>query len=193
MAGSTDANSSFPLAKVNKNAKGITTDGSYLWVVNSAKKEDKVFKYTVGGQLLGSWTIDSENYDPTGITVDPSSPGEIWIVDAGSDQVFQYTGAAARISGKQTADSVFGLAAKNTEPQGIADPPPSALDAALASSATSQPERTSSATAGLRAFDEVDVASLGLARFQANNDRDKTEPVWLRHVDLVDLIMAEHG
>src|SRR5262249_49375827 len=36
----------------------------------------------------------------------------------------QYTGAAGRTSGSQNATATFALAAGNTNPQGIADPPP---------------------------------------------------------------------
>ncbi len=40
-----------------------------------------MFKYTLSGSLQGSWTIDSRNSSPTGITLDPSNPGTLWIVD----------------------------------------------------------------------------------------------------------------
>jgi hypothetical protein len=48
---------------------------------------------------------------------------DIWIVDAGTDRVYQYTAAAGRTSGSQAAAASFALAAGNTNPQGIADPP----------------------------------------------------------------------
>jgi hypothetical protein len=75
------------------------------------------------GSLLGSWTIDSANATPTGITIDPANVSDIWIVDSGTDRVYQYTGAASRTSGSQSAATSFALAAGNTSPQGIADPP----------------------------------------------------------------------
>jgi hypothetical protein len=47
----------------------------------------------------------------------------LWIVDNGTDRVYQYDNAAGRTSGSQSASTSFALAAGNTNPQGIADPP----------------------------------------------------------------------
>jgi len=47
----------------------------------------------------------------------------IRIVDNATESVYQYSGGAGRTSGNQNADSVFGLAGANTNPQGTADPP----------------------------------------------------------------------
>jgi hypothetical protein len=69
------------------------------------------------------WTIDSANRTPTGITIDPANVSHIWIVDSGTDRVYQYNVAASRTSGSQSAALWFALAAGNTNPQGIADPP----------------------------------------------------------------------
>jgi hypothetical protein len=102
---------------------GITTDGSNLWVVNSRKNIDEVFKYTLSGSLLGSWSIDDQNATPEGITIDPTNVDSIWIADRGTGQVFEYKGGANRTSGSQNADSVFDLAPTNADPRGIADPP----------------------------------------------------------------------
>jgi len=129
-SGSQGSSSSFALAGGNRKAKGITTDGSSLWVVND-NKVDTVFKYTTSGTLLGSWTIDTANSKPIGITIDPGNVNDIWIVDSGKDQVFQYNGAAGNTSGSQAYGELFNLAAGNTNPQGIADPPP-ALSSAIA-------------------------------------------------------------
>ena len=65
LSGSQNATSSFSLNSGNTNPKGIVTDGTYLWVVNDSTT-DKVFKYTVAGQLVGSWTIDSAQPDADG-------------------------------------------------------------------------------------------------------------------------------
>jgi hypothetical protein len=55
------------------------------------------------------------------------SPQHVWIVDSGTDRVYQYTSAAARTSGSQSAATSFALAPGNSNPQGIADPPVSAV------------------------------------------------------------------
>ncbi len=106
----------------NTSPKDIVTDGVHLWVVNDSTT-DKVFKYTLSGSLVGSWTITAGGGSPTGITIDPANVSDIWIVDNGTDRVYQYTAAASRTSGSQSPATSFALAAGNTNPQGIADPP----------------------------------------------------------------------
>ena len=123
LSGSQNAVSSFSLNSGNTSPTDIVTDGASLWVTNDAVT-NKVFKYTVAGSLLGSWTIDAANATPTGITIDPANVSNVWIVDSGTDKVYQYTAAASRTSGSQAAAATFVLAAGNTNPQGIADPPP---------------------------------------------------------------------
>ncbi len=122
LSGSQSAASSFALNSANSNSKDLVTDGTSLWVVNDSTT-DKVFKYTLAGALLGSWTIDAANASPTGITLDPTNVQHLWIVDSVADKLFQYDNAASRSSGSQNASTSFALAAGNTNPQGIADPP----------------------------------------------------------------------
>jgi hypothetical protein len=121
LSGSQNAASSFGLNKNNKSPKDIVTDGTHLWVVEDGTT-DKVFKYTTTGSLVGSWTITAGGGSPTGITLDPSNPNHLWIVDAASDRVYQYDGAVTRTSGSQSSSTSFPLAAGNSNPQGIADP-----------------------------------------------------------------------
>jgi hypothetical protein len=123
LSGSQNAASSFNLNSGNSNAKGIVTDGTSLWVVDDGSTTDKVFKYTLSGSLLGSWTIDAANSHPTGLTLNPISPSDIWVVDSGTKRVYQYTSAVSLTSGSQPAAATFALAAGNTNPQDIADPP----------------------------------------------------------------------
>ena len=86
---------------------------------------DKVFKYTTAGALVSSWTITTAGAtSPTGITIDPANVSNIWIVDSGTDRVYQYNAAATFANGSShAADVAFALAVGNTNPQGIADPP----------------------------------------------------------------------
>ncbi len=126
LSGSQNPVSSFSLASGRKgnntNPQDIVTDGTSLWVVDGSAL--KVFKYTLSGSLLGSWAIDPADAHPTGITINPTNVSDIWIVDNGTDKVYQYVGAAGRTSGSQNAAATFALAAGDTNPQGIADPPP---------------------------------------------------------------------
>jgi hypothetical protein len=58
-------------------------------------------------------------------------------VDSGTLKVYDYTAAASRTSGSQTAAATFALAPGNTNPVGIADSPPA--DMLLAPVLLSQP------------------------------------------------------
>ncbi len=123
MSGSQSPASSFNLSTSNTSPKDLVTDGTSIWVVNDSST-DKVFKYSLTGSLIGSWTISTPGASsPTGITLNPASPSELWIVDNGTDKVDQYDAAAGLTSGSLSASSSFALAAGNTNPQGIADPP----------------------------------------------------------------------
>jgi hypothetical protein len=185
LSGSQNAASSFGLNKNNKNPKDIVTDGTHLWVVDDSST-DKVFKYTLSGSLVGSWTISSGGGSPTGITLDLGNNSDLWIVDSATDRVYKYVGAASRTSGSQSAATSFPLAPGNTNPQGIADPPAAATGSfslvapapsklggnavsALARSAEAQdsttPPRQKPALAGLPRF--IAPASLPQSPLQA--------------------------
>ncbi len=124
---SVNPSSSFALNAYNKNPKGLTTDGKFIWVVNDGNVAggtgDMVFKYTVAGKYLGRWQLDPVNGKPTGITVDPAGGNKLWLVDSGTDRIYEYSGATGRISGGVIANKSYALAAGNSNPQGIADPP----------------------------------------------------------------------
>jgi hypothetical protein len=142
LSGSQSAASNFSLANGhngNTNPQDMDTDGTSFWVADGTSH--KVFKYTLSGSLLGSWAIDPANTHPTGLTINPSNVSDIWVVDSGTLKVYQYVGAAGRTSGSQTASATFALAAGDTNPQGIADPPPAdlLLTPAAAPLALSQP------------------------------------------------------
>ncbi len=123
VTGSQSAAGSFSLNNANSNPKGIVTDGVSIWVINDSTT-DKIFKYTVSGSFLGSWTIDSANKAPTGLTIDPTNGSQdIWVVDNGTDKIYQYSNSRSRTSGSQASAATYALAVGNTNPQGIADPP----------------------------------------------------------------------
>jgi hypothetical protein len=130
-SGSQNAARSFNLNSNDSNPQDMVTDGTSIWVVDGTAL--KVFKYTLSGSLLGSWAIDPINTHPTGITINPSNVSDIWIVDNGTDKVYQYVGAASRTSGSQNAAAIFALNPYDTNPQGIADPPPAGMAQTLLS------------------------------------------------------------
>jgi Calx-beta domain-containing protein len=171
LSGSQNAASSFSLNASNTNPKDIVTDGTSLWVVNDSTT-DKVFKYTLAGSLLGSWTIDSANASPTGITLDPTNVSHLWIVDNGTDRVYQYDNAAGRTSGSQSASTSFALAAGNTNPQGIADPPA----VAAARSGRVRPRRTVEAV--MLGNDQESKASIDALFSHGSPHRRKTRTIF---------------
>jgi hypothetical protein len=116
--------SSFRLARGNRRPMDLVTDGSYIWVVNDGHDFDSVYRYDTKGNPAGSWQIDPENSEPTGLTIDPHDVNDIWIVDAHSHSIYQYYGATGRSDGEQPANVTMPLAATNLNPQGIADPRP---------------------------------------------------------------------
>jgi hypothetical protein len=120
LSGSQNAASSFALNSGNTNPKDIVTDGVALWTGDDGAKTDRVFKYSLTGSLVGSWTIDSANNTPTGITFDPANVADIWIVDSSTDRIYQYVGASDRTSGSQVAATSFALATNNKNAQGVA-------------------------------------------------------------------------
>jgi subtilisin family serine protease len=123
ISGTQNATSSFALNSSNLSPKDLVTDGTFIWVVNDSTS-DRVFRYNLAGVLQNSWAINSANSLPTGITLDPSNGSQdLWIVDSGTDRVYRY--ANARTLTAPTLTSFFALAAGNTNPQGIADPPAS--------------------------------------------------------------------
>ena len=147
-----------PLAVDNKNPKDIVTDGTYIWVVDDGTSTDKVFRYDLNGSNFKSWTIDTANKLPTGLTIDPTGSSQsIWIVDSGTDKVYEYTNARSRTSGGQlAAANPFALAAGNTNPQGIADPPPPAMIASNALVSTAEKPRNKTSTSSNPFIAQVD-------------------------------------
>ena len=119
LSGSQSAISNFALASGNTAPTDIVTNGVSIWTVNDASV-DRVYKYTLSGSALGNWSIDTRNATPTGISLDPTNPSSLWIVDAGTDQVYRYDAATNRTSGSQSASVQFVLGAGNLNPQGIA-------------------------------------------------------------------------
>jgi hypothetical protein len=157
-SGSQSAASSSKLATgktADSNPQDIVTDGTSFWIVDGTAL--KVFKYNLTGSLLGSWSIDAANKNPTGIMINPNNVSDIWIVDSGTKKVYQHTAAASRTSGSQSAAASFALAASDTNPQGIADPPvfgmlPLPSPTILAPLPAAQPAPLVSPAAGRDAF-----------------------------------------
>ena len=59
---SSTANGSFDLTSVNSDPRGITTDGSSVWVVD--KGDDKVYRYDISGTSLDNFDLGSANTTP---------------------------------------------------------------------------------------------------------------------------------
>ena len=108
---------SYSLNTGNTAPRGATSTiaGDKTWVVDANRK---VYVYNNSGTLLGSWTAGTLATTATveGIATNGT---DVWIVDAKSDKVYKYTGAATRLSGSQNAASSFSLNSANKSPKDI--------------------------------------------------------------------------
>ena len=185
ISGNQNMSSSFSLNSANRNPTDLVTDGTSIWVLNNTSTTDTVFKYRVSdGAFLGSWTITGGGGSPTGITLDPSNASnatmDMWIVDNSSDRVYQLPGARNTTASSIAASELFVLASlNNTNPQGIADPPPPSLNLKIASLADDG-DNTLAVSAIARGFMQAPIVSLGglsterVASLQSNVDVTKS-------------------
>ncbi len=110
------ASESYGSSQGDLEPRGVATTatGTMTWVVD---KNKTVYVYDSCGILLGSWAANGIT-QPEGITVWNS---DVWIVDAGSDKVFKYSGAATRLTGSQNAASSFKVNSGNKSRHGHRD------------------------------------------------------------------------
>ncbi|MFO0013145.1 MAG: Ig-like domain-containing protein, partial [Planctomycetota bacterium] len=112
----------FPLSSANTTPTGIATNGSVILVSDS--EADRVFVYSMTGEALGNWALDSNNRDAVGITLDPRGGSDVWVVDRSERRVFTYQGGLQWRTASSPASGSFPLADSQGEPSDIADPPP---------------------------------------------------------------------
>jgi hypothetical protein len=160
LSGTQTATTNFALARGNAGPKDLvfgTQNGvNYLWVVNDAST-DRVFRYTLNASGVAtastSWLINSTNARPTGITLDPSNGSmDIWISDNSSDRIYRYSNGRTATAPALASSFALAVASGNGNVQGIADPPPVAIESTLAGY---QP-----AAAAVTALSDGPVASL---------------------------------
>jgi sugar lactone lactonase YvrE len=79
--------------------------GTKEWIVD---RNENVYVYSPGGTLLGSWSAGGlpSGASLNGIATDGTN---IWLLDATTNKIFEYVGAASRLSGSQNAASSFKL------------------------------------------------------------------------------------
>ena len=111
-----------PLNGSNTSPKDIVTDGTYLWVLNDSTT-DNVFRYTIQAVTRSIGRSAAVAVAQPGSRSIPQRQSDLWIVDNSTDKVYQCQCWRTFTSGRQTAAVTFPLAAGNTNPQGIADPP----------------------------------------------------------------------
>jgi outer membrane protein assembly factor BamB len=97
----------FLLSQGNLDSKGIAANaaGTEEWVVDY---NENVYVYTPGGTLLGSWSAGGlpSGASMSGVATDGTN---IWLLDATTNKIFYYAGAASRLTGSQNAASSFKL------------------------------------------------------------------------------------
>ena len=121
-SGRINVTSSFALNTANLSVTDMVTDGVSIWTVDDTLATDRVFRYSVAGVLQGSWSLAVTAATPTGIALDPNNVNHLWIVDSGTDRVYQYDAGTARTTGSQAPSQSFALGTGNLNATGIADP-----------------------------------------------------------------------
>ncbi|QGJ71800.1 Hypothetical protein PBC10988_35090 [Planctomycetales bacterium 10988] len=103
------------LAEVPGTIVGVATDatGERVWVLDSL---GMITQYDADGSYRGQWQAVGLN-DPTDVAVLGS---DLWIVDAGSDQLLQFTDGTDLRSGGWEANTTFSLDASNLNATGLA-------------------------------------------------------------------------
>jgi hypothetical protein len=136
--GTQTATSNFALTRGNAIPRDIVwgrqNNVSYLWVVDDTTTVDRVYRYTLNASgvstAVSSWAISTQNAAPTGIALDPANGVmDLWISDSATDRVYRY--ADGRTLTAPVLTSSFALGPGNANPQGIADPPPVAVESQL--------------------------------------------------------------
>ena len=107
---------SLDYSKGNRSPRGITTDGSTIWVVNNAWT-DRIYQYSIDGDYQGRFNLDAgaNNRNPRGIALSADG-SELLVVDISSRRFYAYE------TNNPGAGSIasFALVSGNSKPQGIA-------------------------------------------------------------------------
>jgi hypothetical protein len=113
--GSGGSSGFFPADALVSDVRGIAANlaGDTIWQIDA--NTHAVVVSGASGTLKGFWTANGVS-QPTGITTDGK---DIWIVNAASKKIFQYIGAATRMSGIAEASSSFNLNSANTNASDI--------------------------------------------------------------------------
>ena len=120
------------LNSANANAKGIVTNGTHLWVVNDTQPTDKVFKYTTVRHAASARgrSIPATAARPASRSIRRTSTTS----GSSTARTTRCTATTPRPAAPPAARrprSLFQLASGNIDAQGIADPPPVALEIGL--------------------------------------------------------------
>ncbi len=107
---------SFALPFEAQNPRGVTSNaaGDTLWTIDAVTHTVAV--QSSDGRLSGTWTAGGV-VNPQGIATDGT---DIWIVDAASDTVSRFAGAAQFTSGVAPSTDSFRIQPDNQDPSGLA-------------------------------------------------------------------------
>ena len=114
------------------------------------------------------------------MAIDPSgASNSVWIVDNGSDTVYEYDRDTGSFIGS------FALAAGNTDPQGIADPPPPADEIVeMPNTNATQSLQTVASSTFINAAIPADPMLFGTSNRStvgsANPSAESIDPCWSR-------------
>ena len=83
----------WPLDAANRDAYGIASDGTNIYVVD--RIDNRVYVYSAAGASLSNWALHATNDDPEGIASDGAN---IYVVDVADNRVYVYSAAGASLS-----------------------------------------------------------------------------------------------
>ena len=123
--GTLNAAQEIALDKGNKGAEALAIDSNYLYVLDydTSGKETRFYRYpypagtpvTVSKVLL-EYTSNNKLQSPAGAMLDGTS---LWVVDSGTDKMYEYNIADLFGSGTINATSEFALDSANTDASGV--------------------------------------------------------------------------
>lgn len=118
------------LDKANKGAEALAIDSSYLYVLDystSTPKETRFYQYrrsdgvltAVSKVLLEKTPSNNKLQSPAGAMFDGVGGTWLWVVDSGTNKMYQYNIADLFGSGTINATSEFALDTNNTDASGV--------------------------------------------------------------------------
>ena len=126
--GTLNAAQEISLDNANKGAAGLAIDSNYLYVLDysTSAKETRFYQYrrsdgalTAVSKVLLEYTSNNKLQSPAGAMFDGVGGTWLWVVDSGTNKMYQYNIADLFGSGTINATSEFALDSANDDASGV--------------------------------------------------------------------------